>query len=86
MTWATLCAFFLMLVVYIFYHKLIRRERSLRFTLPYPPGPKPLPIFGNVRDLTAKELWLRAEKWAKEYGGYPRDFSHLHFMPFFGLL
>ncbi|KAL4063425.1 cytochrome P450 [Scleroderma citrinum] len=39
-----------------------------RFPLQYPPGPKPLPIFGNVRDLTTKELWLRAEKWAKEYG------------------
>lgn len=36
---------------------------------PYPPGPKPIPILGNVRDLTAKELWLPAARWAKEYGG-----------------
>lgn len=33
-----------------------------------PPGPKPFPVLGNVRDLTAKELWLTAAKWAKEYG------------------
>ncbi|KAJ7803147.1 cytochrome P450 [Mycena olivaceomarginata] len=33
-----------------------------------PPGPTPVPILGNVRDLTAKELWLTATKWAKEFG------------------
>ncbi|KAJ7718623.1 cytochrome P450 [Mycena metata] len=35
---------------------------------PLPPGPAPLPILGNVRDLTAKELWLVANKWAKQFG------------------
>ncbi|KAF9479201.1 cytochrome P450 [Pholiota conissans] len=40
----------------------------------YPPGPKPLPILGNVRDLTAKELWLPAEGWAREFG----DITYLH--------
>ncbi|EIW62160.1 cytochrome P450 [Trametes versicolor FP-101664 SS1] len=33
-----------------------------------PPGPKPFPIVGNVLDLTARELWLRATQWAKSYG------------------
>ncbi|KAJ7244392.1 cytochrome P450 [Mycena haematopus] len=33
-----------------------------------PPGPTPVPILGNVRDLTAKELWLAATKWAKQFG------------------
>lgn len=37
-------------------------------TASLPPGPKPVPFLGNVRDLTAKELWLPAEKWAKQYG------------------
>ena len=33
-----------------------------------PPGPKPVPVLGNVRDLQAKELWLPAMNWAKQYG------------------
>jgi hypothetical protein len=33
-----------------------------------PPGPKPVFALGNIRDLTKKELWLQARKWAKEYG------------------
>ncbi|KIM55376.1 hypothetical protein SCLCIDRAFT_134879 [Scleroderma citrinum Foug A] len=65
--WIALCALFLVSVVYVFYHRHVRKT-TLRFTFPYPPGPKPLPIFGNVRDLTTKELWLRADKWAKEFG------------------
>lgn len=39
-----------------------------------PPGPKPLPVVGNVLDLTAQELWLRAAQWAKQYG----DIAYLH--------
>ncbi|KAG1880172.1 cytochrome P450 [Suillus subluteus] len=35
---------------------------------PFPPGPNPLPIIGNILDLTPKELWLTAFKWARTYG------------------
>ncbi|KAG6376579.1 cytochrome P450 [Boletus reticuloceps] len=43
---------------------------------PLPPGPKPLPILGNVANLTsAKEPWLLAERWAKRYG--PITYLHV---------
>ena len=35
---------------------------------PLPPGPKPLPVIGNIADLTTKELWLLAKRWASQYG------------------
>lgn len=35
---------------------------------PLPPGPTPVPILGNVLDLTAKELWLVATEWANKFG------------------
>ncbi|KAI0772523.1 cytochrome P450 [Trametes elegans] len=36
---------------------------------PSPPGPKPLPVVGNIFDLTSHELWVRVAGWAKTYGG-----------------
>jgi len=33
-----------------------------------PPGPKPIPILGNLRELERKGLWDRATSWLKEYG------------------
>lgn len=46
-------------------------RRPLPGGLVLPPGPKPLPVLGNVFDLTPKELWLSAQKWATEYGEQP---------------
>ncbi|KAI0331429.1 cytochrome P450 [Cubamyces sp. BRFM 1775] len=33
-----------------------------------PPGPSPLPIIGNILDLTAHEQWRQVFEWAKRYG------------------
>ncbi|KAI0360720.1 cytochrome P450 [Trametes cingulata] len=33
-----------------------------------PPGPKALPLIGNLFDITFKELWVRAASWAEQYG------------------
>ena len=36
-----------------------------------PPGPKPIFVLGNIRDITSsKEVWLPATRWAKEFGAF----------------
>ncbi|KAI6000814.1 cytochrome P450 [Pisolithus albus] len=61
-TWASVLA----IAAYVFYRLLIRNSRPS--SSHYPPGPKPLPFLGNLRDLVTKELWLRAETWKRVYG------------------
>ncbi|KIK42243.1 hypothetical protein CY34DRAFT_83884 [Suillus luteus UH-Slu-Lm8-n1] len=51
---------FLLAIAFLAYSRLTRP--------PFPPGPNPLPIIGNILDLTPKELWLTAFKWARTYG------------------
>jgi len=38
--------------------------------LPYPPGPKRLPIIGNALDIDLKEPHVRYTEWGKTYGLY----------------
>jgi hypothetical protein len=35
---------------------------------PYPPGPKPLPIIGNLLDIPSTSAWLTYTLWRKQYG------------------
>ena len=37
-------------------------------SLPYPPGPTPLPVIGNLLDMPTSYDWLTYAEWAKKYG------------------
>ncbi|KAI0064828.1 CyP450 monooxygenase [Artomyces pyxidatus] len=43
-------------------------QRRKQRNLPYPPGPRPLPIVGNLFDVPKESSWLVYTEWAKTYG------------------
>ncbi|KAJ7651442.1 cytochrome P450 [Mycena rosella] len=67
-TWVLVAV--LLTITFVWHRKSTAPARYL------PPGPRPVPILGNVLDLTAKELWLVATKWAAQFG----DVVHVHIM------
>ncbi|KAH8980773.1 cytochrome P450 [Lactarius hatsudake] len=46
----------------------IRRVLSSYRGLPYPPGPKRIPIIGNLLDMPSHEEWVTYKKWSDQYG------------------
>ncbi|KAJ5273362.1 hypothetical protein N7478_008487 [Penicillium angulare] len=47
---------------------LINKGRRSVSSLTLPPGPKPLPIIGNVHQAPSGRGWLTYREWSKEYG------------------
>ncbi|SJL07070.1 related to cytochrome P450 CYP2 subfamily [Armillaria ostoyae] len=54
------------LVGLIFAWHLFRRTR--RSTAQFPPGPRGLPLIGNLLDMPSQKEWLTFAKWGEKYG------------------
>ena len=47
------------------YFSRARRQRGLR-----PPGPRPLPLLGNLLDVPTEQPWEKYTEWGAIYGKY----------------
>jgi hypothetical protein len=61
---------FLVLLSFAFSFSAIR-DHQRRRGLSYPPGPRPLPVIGNLLDIPKRLSWLAYIKFSKKYGKDP---------------
>ncbi len=54
---------------FLFYLIVAFRDHRRRRGLPYPPGPPPQPIIGNLLDVPKNAPWIGYSDMSKKYGG-----------------
>jgi hypothetical protein len=45
-----------------------RYATGKRVSLPHPPGPRGVPLLGNIRDIPTEYEWLTYNEYSKRYG------------------
>ena len=62
---------FVALSLFAFFLRKCHASRSRRGRLQYPPGPRGLPLLGNLFDIPQRAPWETYTRWGKQYGMQP---------------
>ena len=58
----------LLVVAFLFLASFTLYLRGKRRKLPFPPGPKRLPVIGNLLDMPSGAEWITYKQWGQLYG------------------
>ncbi len=49
----------------------IKQLSGARSSLPLPPGPKSIPVLGNLLDLASDDVHVKCRDWSRQFGNTP---------------